>query len=177
METQLASIGAAGVATDPFAELAALSTANAALDAAVARARERAARPLPSLDHVRHDVRAADHALSIAAGLINGHRGWIGADARTRHAEAIRYRSEIDRLVVSEETREQAQQLARRSVELANEAVRLAQRDIDSTRPDGNDWGFGGKGNKNGNGGGAMSILGPVLGGFILGSIIDDIFD
>ena len=175
LETQLAAIGTAGVATDPFAELAALSAANAALDAAVAR--ERASRPVPSLDHVRHDVRAADHALSIADGLINGHRGWIGADARTRHAEAIRYRSEIDSLIVSEETREQAQQLARRSAQLANEAVRLAQRDIDSSRPDGNDWGFGGKGNKNGNGGSGMSILGPVLGGFILGSIIDDIFD
>ena len=175
LETQLAAIGTAGVATDPFAELAALSAANAALDAAVAR--ERASRPVPSLDHVRHDVRAADHALSIADGLINGHRGWIGADARTRHAEAIRYRSEIDSVIVSEETREQAQQLARRSAQLANEAVRLAQRDIDSSRPDGNDWGFGGKGNKNGNGGSGMSILGPVLGGFILGSIIDDIFD
>ena len=175
LETQLAAIGTAGVATDPFAELAALSAANAALDAAVAR--ERASRPVPSLDHVRHDVRAADHALSIADGLINGHRGWIGADARTRHAEAIRYRSEIDSLIVSEETREQAQQLARRSAQLANEAVRLAQRDIDSSRPDGNDWSFGGKGNKNGNGGSGMSILGPVLGGFILGSIIDDIFD
>lgn len=181
LETQLAAIGTAGVATDPFAELAALSAANAALDAAVARARERASRPVPSLDHVRHDVRAADHALSIADGLINGHRGWIGADARTRHAEAIRYRSEIDSLIVSEETREQAQQLARRSAQLANEAVRLAQRDIDSSRPDGNDWGFGsfgqGRGNKGGNNGGGASILGPVLGGFILGSIIDDIFD
>lgn len=179
LETQLAAIGTAGVATDPFAELAALSAANAALDAAVAR--ERASRPVPSLDHVRHDVRAADHALSIADGLINGHRGWIGADARTRHAEAIRYRSEIDSLIVSEETREQAQQLARRSAQLANEAVRLAQRDIDSSRPDGNDWGFGsfgqGRGNKGGNNGGGASILGPVLGGFILGSIIDEIFD
>ena len=37
LETQLAAIGTAGVATDPFAELAALSAANAALDAAVAR--------------------------------------------------------------------------------------------------------------------------------------------
>lgn len=179
LETQLAAIGTAGVATDPFAELAALSAANAALDAAVAR--ERASRPVPSLDHVRHDVRAADHALSIADGLINGHRGWIGADARTRHAEAIRYRSEIDSLIVSEETREQAQQLARRSAQLANEAVRLAQRDIDSSRPDGNDWGFGsfgqGRRNKGGNNGGGASILGPVLGGFILGSIIDEIFD
>ena len=136
---------------------------------------------MPSLDHVRHNVRTADHALSIADGLINGHRGWIGADARTRHAEAIRYRSEIDSLIVSEETREQAQQLARRSAQLANEAVRLAQRDIDSSRPDGTDWGFGsfgqGRRNKGGNNGGGASILGPVLGGFILGSIIDEIFD
>ncbi|MFT0848056.1 hypothetical protein VR010_09900 [Actinomycetaceae bacterium L2_0104] len=171
LEAELArSAASAAAAPDPFGELAALSAANTALDDAVARARERAARPVVSLEHVRHDVQAADHALSVADGLINGHRGWIGADARTRYAEATRYRAQIDGLIASESTRLQAQQLARRTEQLANEAVRLAQRDIDSSRPDGNDWGWSG-------GRGGTSVLGPVLGGMLLGGIIDEIFD
>lgn len=159
---------------DPFAELSALSEANAALDRAVSSARERASRPVPSAEHVRHDIDVADHALDIADGLFNGHRGWIGADARTRFAEAQRSRSELGALPVSEDTREEAQRLARRSAHLANEAIRLAQRDIDSSRPDDDDWGWGDGGSSRGRG---MNVLGPVLGGVLLGGLIDEIFD
>ncbi len=176
LETALSTVSGTHGARDPFADLSALSQANAALDAAV----ERAQRPLPSLDHVRHDVGAADRALDVADRLINGHRGWIGADARTRFAEAQRLRSELDPLVAPEETRERAQQLARRTTQLADEAVRLAQRDIDSARPDDDDWGgWGGRGQRGGGplGGGGASVLGPVLGGVLLGGLLDDIFD
>ncbi|MBK0418926.1 hypothetical protein JD276_07750 [Leucobacter sp. CSA1] len=174
LEAALAEIASPGGRSDPFADLASVSEANAALDAAVAQARERAAHPLPSAEHVWHEVGVADRALGIADGLINGHRGWIGADARTRFAEAQRIRFEIDPLVVPEETRERAQQLARRTAQLADEAVRLAQRDIDSSRPDDDDW--GGWGGHRGARGGA-GVLGPVLGGVLLGGLLDDIFD
>lgn len=175
LETALSTVSGARGARDPFADLSALSQANAALDAAV----ERAQRPLPSLDHVRHDVGAADRALGVADRLINGHRGWIGADARTRFAEAQRIRSELDPLVAPEDTRERAQELARRTTQLAEEAVRLAQRDIDSARPDDDDWGeWGGRGQRGGGQlGGGASVLGPVLGGVLLGGLLDDIFD
>ena len=43
-----------GVKADPFAELSRLREANTGLDAAIAVARERAARPIPSVAHVRH---------------------------------------------------------------------------------------------------------------------------
>ncbi|QAB18600.1 hypothetical protein Leucomu_12385 [Leucobacter muris] len=172
LEAALASV-AAGTRRDPFADLALVSEANAALDAA----RERAARPIPSRQHVQHDVDTADRSIGVAAGLINGHRGWIGADARTRLAEAQRLRAEIGGVPDSEETREHVQQLARRTAHLANEAVQLAQRDIDSSRPDNDDWGWGNRGRNQGGGGGAAGILGPVIGGVILGGLLDDIFD
>ena len=180
LESALAALPAPGTQSDPFTVLAEVSEANAALDAAVAKARERAARPLPSIEHVQHDIAAADRALSVAGSLINGHSGWIGADARTRFAEAQRLRIDIDPLVVPEDTREQAQQLARRTAQLAHEALQLAQRDIDSSRPDNDDWGSwgGGRGGPRGGGyGGGGGFLGPVLGGVLLGGLIGDVFD
>ncbi|MGW9112758.1 hypothetical protein [Microbacterium sp. NPDC055683] len=183
LESALVALPAPGTPSDPFTALAELSEANAALDAAVAKARERAANPVPSVEHVRHDIDAADRAIGVASGLINGHRGWIGADARTRFAEAQRLRLDIDPLVASEDTRERAQQLARRTAQLAHEALQLAQRDIDSSRPDDDDWGSWGGGQRRGPGGGmgggmgGGGLLGPVLGGVLLGGLIGDIFD
>lgn len=172
LEAELVAVNSAGEQSDPFAALSSLSAANAALDRAVAVERERAQRFVPGLEHVQHDVRVADHALGVADRLINGHRGWIGADARTRFAEASRSRAEItEAMVASDDTREEAQRLAREATQRAEEATRLAQRDIDSSRPDGDErWDRGGRG-------GGAGVLGPVLGGMLLGSILDDIFD
>ncbi|MFC5336945.1 hypothetical protein [Leucobacter denitrificans] len=158
---------------DPFADLALVSAANAALD----EAREKAAKPVIPLEHVRHAISAADHSIGIAAGVIDGHRGWIGADARTRLSEARRIRSDISALPSSEGTREEALRLAHRSSALAEDALSLAQRDIDSSRNGhgGGDW--GNWGGRSGRSGGAGSVLGPVIGGVILGGLLDDIFD
>jgi hypothetical protein len=182
LEAALAALPGPGTPSDPFEDLATLREANAALDAAVDKARERASRPVPPLDHVRHAVEAADHAIAVARSVIDGHRGWIGADARTRLVEAQRLRPEIDPLVVPEDTREQALVLARRVQQLAGEALQAAQRDIDSGRPDGDDWGgYGGFGGgrrrpRSGFGGGG-DLLGPVLGGVLLGGLMGDMFD
>jgi len=51
----------------------------------------------------------------------------------------------------------------------------LAQRDIDSSRPqDPNDWSSGGRGQQNNNGGSGM---GAVLGGVLLGGLLGGMFD
>lgn len=168
--------------SDPFANLVAVSSANAALDDAVDAAREKASRPVPALAHVRHEVEAADRGIEMARRIIEGHRGWIGADARTNLAEAQRVRAELEPLVQPEDTRERAQHLARRCAALADDAVRAAQRDIDSQRPDGDNWndwgGFGGPGRGyGGQQGRGSGMLGPVLGGVLLGGILDNIFD
>lgn len=179
----LAALPAAGNETDPFAELTALREANTALDAAIDAARERAAKPLPSAEAVRHAIDDSDRQLSIARDIIGGHRGWIGADARTRLAEAERIRLDLDDELgqrvslgaspVPEEQREQALALARRVAFLANEALQLAQRDIDQSRPQDPGWGGGGWGG--GNRGGGMG--GSILGGLVIGSLLGDMFD
>ena len=170
----LESLPAAGSKIDPFSSLTTLRDANQALDAAVAKARDRAARPLPTVEAVRHAVDDADRQIAVARNVIAGHRGWIGADARTRLAEAERLRSDIDRMIVPEDTREESLALARRTAQLASEALQLAQRDIDSSRPQQqNTWGRGGRNQ----GGGMSDVMGGLIGGAILGGLLGDIFD
>ncbi len=178
LEKELGALAPAGTLTDPFAELTRLREANAALDAAVAAARERAARPVVPESHVRHAIEDADRQLGVARSVISGHRGWIGADARTRLAEAERIRLDLSRLIgaaIAEDDRDKALADARRCGMLAAEALQLAQRDIDSSRPpqDGG-WGGGGWG---GGGRGGNDVMGGILGGVVIGSILGGIFD
>ena len=175
LQAALSALPPAGTRTDPFAQLSALRDANGALDAALATAIERAARPIPPIAYVRHALNDAETQLGVARSVIAGHRGWIGAAARTRLAEAERAHDGVEQLIADEDTREQAMALARRSGALASEALRLAQRDIDSSRPqDPNDWSSGGRGQQNNNGGSGM---GAVLGGVLLGGLLGGMFD
>ncbi|GAA1830152.1 hypothetical protein [Agromyces salentinus] len=185
LRAALAALPPAGVNTDPFTQLSRLRDANTGLDAAIAAARERAARPIPPLEHVHHAIDDADRQLAIAGDVIAGHRGWIGADARTRLAEAERVRIDLDRFlgapaatvsVIGEDHREQSMTMARRVAHLAGEALQLAQRDIDNSRPQGPDqWGggWGGGGRR----GGGNDLMGGILGGLVIGSVLDGIFD
>ncbi|GAB3631174.1 hypothetical protein GCM10027421_05270 [Microbacterium shaanxiense] len=176
LEKALDSLEPAGSRNDPFAELTRLRTANTALDDAIAKAHYRVQNPLPSIAQVQHALDDADRQLGVARGLISGHRGWIGADARTRFAEAERLRIDIPELMAAEDTREQALAGARRVAQLAAEALQLAQRDIDSARPQQQqqDWGGGWGGGRRGGGG---DVMGGIMGGLVIGSILDGIFD
>jgi hypothetical protein len=177
------------VNTDPFEQLSRLREANAGLDAAIAAARERAARPIPPLEHVRHAIDDADRQLAVSRDVIAGHRGWIGADARTRFAEAERVRLDLDRYLgssaaavtaIDEDHREQAFAMARRAAFLASEALQLAQRDIDAARPQPDQWGGPGYGQQGWGGGrrsGGSDLMGGILGGLVIGSILDGFID
>ena len=184
LERELESLAPAGSRNDPFAELTRLRTANTALDEAIATARHRAEHPLPSVQQVQHALDDADRQLGVARSLIAGHRGWIGADARTRLAEAERLRTDVETLLPAEETREKALATARRIAMLASEALQHAQRDIDSARPQqqnddwgGGGWGGGGWGGGGRRGGGGGDIASGLLGGLVIGSLLDGIFD
>ncbi|WP_040163665.1 hypothetical protein [Microbacterium gorillae] len=173
LDNALRALPAADAKSDPFTQLTELRAANSGLDAAIAKAIERANRPVPPVETVRHAVDDADRQISVARSLINGHRGWIGADARTRLAEAERLRQDVEPLIADEDTREQALATARRVGMLAAEALQLAQQDIDSSRPQQGPWNGGGYGR----GGGMGDMLGGVIGGAIIGGILGDIFD
>lgn len=178
LESALSALAPTGSINDPFSELSSLRGANTALDAAIAKARHRLENPLPSLAQVQHALDDADRQLGVARRLIAGHRGWIGADARTRLAEAERLRVDVPALLPAEDTREEALTGARRVAQLAAEALQLAQRDIDSSRPQDQNWGGGpgwGGGGRRGGGGG--DIVQGVLGGLVIGSLLDGIFD
>ncbi|MFM2721368.1 coiled-coil domain-containing protein [Microbacterium mcarthurae (nom. nud.)] len=174
LERELAALPAAGSRSDPFSALSSLRQANGDLDLA----RERAARPVPSQEQVDHAIDDADRQLAVARGLITGHRGWIGADARTRFVEAERLRAGLPLGPVAEDQRETTLATARRAGALASESLQLAQRDIEQSRPDdwgGNGYGRGGYGRGGGMGGGNM--VGGMLGGLVIGSLLGDIFD
>lgn len=174
LERELHALPASGARTDPFSALSSLRQANADLDLA----RERAARPVPSQEQVEHAIDDADRQLAVARGLITGHRGWIGADARTRFVEAERLRAGLPLGPIPEEQREVVLATARRAGGLASESLQLAQRDIEQSRPDdwgGNGYGQGGYGRGGGMGGGNM--VGGMLGGLVIGSLLGDIFD
>lgn len=173
LEAALAALPPSREKADPFTQLSQLREANSALDAAIAVARERAARPIPSVAHVRHALDDADRQIAVARNVIAGHRGWIGADARTRLAEAERSRIDAEPLTTDEDTREEAMILARRAGALANEALHLAQRDIDSSRPQDSGWGGQGGGRR----GGMGDAMGGILGGMVIGSLLGDFFD
>jgi hypothetical protein len=177
LQNALAALTPSGMPNDPFAELSQLRDANSALDDAIAKARHRAENPLPSIAQVQHSIDDADRQLGVARGLISGHRGWIGADARTRLAEAERLRVDLPDLLPSEDTREAALVQARRVAHLASEALQLAQRDIDSSRPQDQDWGGGGWGGGPRRGGGGGDLASGILGGLVIGSLLDGIFD
>ncbi|WP_435743894.1 hypothetical protein [Microbacterium sp. PMB16] len=178
LQAALSALTPAGTPNDPFAELSQLRTANSALDEAIAKAQHRAQNPLPSVAQVQHAIDDADRQLGVARGLIAGHRGWIGADARTRLAEAERLRVDLSDLLPAEDTREAALVSARRVAHLASEALQLAQRDIDSSRPQDQGWGGGGGGWGGGSrGGGGGDIASGILGGLVIGSLLDGIFD
>ncbi|MGW9156537.1 MULTISPECIES: hypothetical protein [unclassified Microbacterium] len=178
LQAALAALTPSGQPNDPFAELSQLRDANSALDEAIAKARHRAENPLPSIAQVQHAIDDADRQLGVARGLIAGHRGWIGADARTRLAEAERLRVDVSDLLPAEDTREAALVQARRVAHLASEALQLAQRDIDSSRPRDQDWGGGGGwGGGPRRGGGGGDIASGILGGLVIGSLLDGIFD
>ncbi len=173
LQSALSELPPASEKADPFAQLSRLREANSALDVAVDKARERAAKPLPTPAQVRHATDDADRQIAVARNVIAGHRGWIGADARTRLAEAERTRADMAGLPDDEDSREDAFQLARRSAQLASEALQLAQHDIDSSRPPQDD-GWGGGGRRGGQGGDGM---GGMLGGLVIGSLLGGMFD
>lgn len=149
---------------DPVDALRRVEEADAALDEALARAREqdeqerggRRARSL--LDGAMLTARAA---IGAAADYISTNRGAVGSQARTRLAEARRRWESAGRLSEADDT-QGALAEAQRADALATRARSLAEQDVDDYH------------DRSGPGGprGAGGTSGAVLGGIILGGLL-----
>jgi TPM domain len=157
---------------DPLAALRRLEEADAALDTALAGARDaqtRARRAAAALDQTVLTARAA---IDAAGDFIATRRGAVGPEARTRLAEAQR---RLDAAVATGPAEpEPALREAQTAVTLAQQALDLARDDVDRWSggagwgpgpvPPGYGGGYGGYGGRPG-----VDLGSLVLGGILLG--------
>ncbi|GAA4907528.1 putative membrane protein YgcG [Stackebrandtia albiflava] len=150
---------------DPLAATRRLEEADEALDTALADLRDARARRRRAAAQLDQVSLSAASAVEAAEDFVNTNRGGVATAARTRLAEA---RNLLDRSRATAETDPvSALADAQRAARLADEAARLAQRDVEGfyrTTPGGfTGGGFGG------GGGSAGAVLGGILIGGLLG--------
>ncbi|GAA4287010.1 TPM domain-containing protein [Georgenia daeguensis] len=146
---------------DPLAALQRLHSAETAIDAVLAPARDadevrrRASAQLQDrLGRLNSQIRAV-------SDYISTRRGTVGTEARTRLSEATRLASEANRLSTADPVA--AMQLVAQAEQMAADAQRLAERDADRYDPWGGGGGFGG-GRR-----GGIDVGSLILGGILLG--------
>ncbi len=152
----------AGAAKRPLAILQALEAANARIDGVVQGVRDAAAQTQRAQQLLSQTIMQAQAQVSAAEDYITARRGAIGAEARTRLAEAGASLVQAQQLQTTDPA--QALQLAQRANQLAGQSIQYAQTDVGSFQNPGVGGMLGG-----GSGGG---MLGAVLGGIVLNSML-----
>ncbi|MER8047039.1 TPM domain-containing protein [Streptomyces sp. NPDC094032] len=152
---------------DPIDALRRVEQADAALDEALEGARERESGTRRARALLDQALLTARSAIGAAGDYVTTHRGAVGAEARTRLAEAQR---RLDRAAgLAEGDPVTALSEASQADALARRAQELAERDV---RTYGNPDGLGGATGAGGAGGiGGSGLGGAVLGGIILGGL------
>ncbi|MFJ8445735.1 TPM domain-containing protein [[Kitasatospora] papulosa] len=142
---------------DPVDALRRVEEADAALDEALAGARERERGGLRARSLLDRAMLTARSSVGAAADYITTHRGAVGSQARTRLAEAERRWERAGELSAVDDPRGALAE-ARQADALAAQARSLAERDVRGYH-DRNDFG------------GGSGAGGAVLGGIILGGL------
>ncbi|MFF3212002.1 TPM domain-containing protein [Streptomyces sp. NPDC002886] len=145
---------------DPMDALRRVEEADAALDEALAGARERESGRQRAAALLDQALLTARSAIGAATDYITTSRGAIGSQARTRLAEAQRHLERSTSLAASDPAGALAE--AQQADSLARQAQQLAEQDVRGYQ---NPYGGGGRQQ-----GGGMG--GAVLGGIILGEIL-----
>lgn len=114
--------------SDPLSSWTALTDADELLDEALDSARDKAASFARATATLQHSMQDADNHIRAAADLIATRRRVVGAEARTRLAEAQRAYGSAQGLANDDPRKALA--YARRARKLAAEAADLARRDI-----------------------------------------------
>lgn len=147
---------------DPIALQARLEQADAEIDTALQNARDAAERAARAHAQLGRSLGSARAQVQGAEDYLVARRGAVGAEARTRLAEAGRLLVEADGAAQAHP--EAALVTAQRAERLASEAMSLAQRDV---------GGFGGgMGGGAGRGSSGRDIFGAVLGGILIDSVL-----
>jgi len=141
----------------PLVTLQALETANTRIDGVVAAVRTAQERAQRAQQMLGQQLAQAQAQVAAAEDYVSARRGAVGAQARTRLAEAGAALSQAQQLAVS--SPEQALPLAQRAHQLAAQAIQHAQNDV---------GGFGG----GYGGGGDNGMLGAMLGGIVINSLL-----
>ena len=155
-----------GTAKRPLVALQSLEAANTQIDALTQGVRDAEAKAQRARQMVGQVILQAQAQVSTAEDYITARRGAVGAEARTRLAEAGASLARAQALQSGDP--EQAMQHAQRADQLAGLAIQLAQGDVGA---------FGGAGAGGGMFGGGQSsggsgMLGAVLGGIVLNSML-----
>lgn len=162
--------GALGAPNNPIALLAQLDAANAQIDGAMQGVRSAVEQQQRAAAALGQTLQTAQAQVSAAEDFIVSRRGAVGAEARTRLAEAGRTLVQAQGLAAADAT--QALSLAQRANSLAGQAVQLAQADLGQFQAQsagGLDSIFGGGQSQ---GGGGNGVLGAVLGGILINSVL-----
>ncbi|MEU1972408.1 TPM domain-containing protein [Microbacterium sp. NPDC019599] len=154
-----------GTQKRPIAALKTLETANQQIDAVIAGVRDAAAKAQRAQQLLGQVMLQARAQVSAAEDYITARRGAVGAEARTRLAEAGASIVQAEQLASVDP--ERALQYAQRADQLAGQAIQYAQDDVGSFGGGGLGGGMGGSG-----GGGGGGMLGAVLGGIVLNSVL-----
>jgi hypothetical protein len=121
---------------------------------------------------LRQVLSSAESKVAAATDFINARRGGVGAEARTRLAEASRLVSSAYESAPSDPALALAH--AQRADGLAAQAIQLAEQDVSGFSADGFGGlgGLGGFGGGNSRGSGGTDMMGAVLGGIIINSVL-----
>ena len=146
---------------DPLAEQRRLRDADAALDQALGRLREDNERRSRAAAMLHHAISAARAEIAAAADFLNTRRGAVGSHARTLLAEAQRHLVRAETLATEDPVAALAE--AQRADQIAEQAGRAAQSDVDGWAGYAQPGGFAGGGRSSGIDGLAGAILGGIL--------------
>ncbi len=127
----------------------------------VAGVRDAAAKAQRAQQLIGQQIMQAQAQVSAAEDYVVARRGAIGAEARTRLAEAGAALVQAQQLQTADP--EQALQYAQRANQLAGQAIQYAQNDVNA---------FQGGGMFGGGGGGGGNMMGAVLGGIVINSLL-----
>jgi hypothetical protein len=156
---------------NPLELLRRLEAANTSIDGILQRVRDAQAQFQRAQSQLGHALSAAGAQVSAAEDYITARRGAVGADARTRLAEAGRNLVQAQQLAASDPV--SALTYAQTSSQLARAAIDSAQADVSGFGMQ--SGGFGGPMGGGMMGGGQQSgsgMMGAILGGIIINSVL-----